>query len=600
MKKYFIIISCCLASFFWSCDSLDIENLNSYDADKVWGDEKLAKAYITNLYAVVFPQWQTGADAIGGQSPGIYFNDSYISITSGTFKSWKYTDIRSINDAISKLEEGSLPEAKKRPLIGECLFMRAYLYFDMLVHHGGIPYITVPQVYGKDDLYVKRNSSLECFDLIVKDLDEAFNSGMPDRISAGSSEFGHIDRTFVISFKAKVMLQKASPQFNPKNPYGNAYWKEAYDAAKAAYDFCSSNGVKLMPNYSDVWKDGGCEEEIFTRIYDYPNTSTNYYEWYSRPSSLSSGSVAGTGPTWEMVRSYPMLDGKSYDDPNGKYYGGNEQEFMQKYWENRDPRFNYSVLYSGKEYPVTGTSTGYRQYSSVGIAHINDSYGTNPNAGAKSDNNNTLTSFYNMKGTDPTLSKAEVGAFSNDLPVMRFAEVMMIYAEAANENGHSDVALDMLKQIRKRAGIEAGSDNSYGLSNVSDAQSIRDAILYERSIEFCFEGLRFWDLRRTRNLDVLSGMTKHGLESIAIYADQPGKPEIPILEAQKLATQYKLTPSDFKYIKQQIPLSQGQVKEYGQMKDSYYFFPIQQSHIDANTNIDQNKDWGGTFNPAFD
>lgn len=598
MKKYICIVSYLILTFIISCNTLDLENLGSYDADKVWNDEKLAKANLAYIYANVFPQWTIGADAIGGQQPGIYFQESYISVTSTNLKKWSYENIRLINEAIQNLEAGSISENIKRPLIGECLFMRAYLYFEMLVYHGGIPYIKVPQDRKKDDLYVSRNTSKECFDFIIKDLDDAINSGLQVRIAPTAANFGRIDKAFVLSFKAKVLLQKASPQFNPKNPYGNEYWKEAYDAAKTAYDYCISNKISLMTNYGDVWKDGGCAEEIFTRIYDYPNTVTSYYEWYSRPSSFSSGSVSGTGPTWEMVKSYPMLDGKMYDDPSGKYFGGTEDEFMQKYWMNRDPRFNVTVLYPGIEYPVAGARAGYRQYSALGLAHINDNYGQNPNAGEISANNDILTSFYILKGTDQTLSKAEVGAFSNDLPIMRFAEVMMIYAEAANETGHSDITLDMLKQIRKRANIEPGDDGNYALPNGREA--LREAVLEERNIEFCFEGHRFWDLRRTRNLNRLSGLTKHGLESIVIEANEEGKPEMDMNKAKKLANDFLLTPSDFKYRKQQVPLSAASVKEYGEMKESYYFFPIEQKHIDANSNIKQNKDWGGTFDPTLD
>ena len=74
---------------------------------------------------------------------------------------------------------------------------------------------------------------------------------------------------------------------------------------------------------------------------------------------------------------------------------------------------------------------------------------------------------------------------------------MFIHAEAANETGHSETAVEMLKQIRKRAGIEAGNDGLYGLK-VGNREEIRQAILDERNIELCFEGHRFWDFSRTR------------------------------------------------------------------------------------------------------
>ena len=61
-------------------------------------------------------------------------------------------------------------------------------------------------------------------------------------------------------------------------------------------------------------------------------------------------------PTWEFVKDFPMLDGKRYDDPTGKYYVGDEQALLKAFWKNRDPRFNRACLYNGREWPVAGRS----------------------------------------------------------------------------------------------------------------------------------------------------------------------------------------------------------------------------------------------------
>lgn len=108
-----------------------------------------------------------------------------------------------------------------------------------------------------------------------------------------------------------------------------------------------------------------------------------------------------------------------------------------------------------------------------------------------------------------------VSTFDHDYPFMRLAEVMFIYAEAANEVGHRDVAVDMLKQIRKRAGIEAGEDGLYGLK-VGGREEIRQAILDERNVELCFEGHRFMDLRRTRNMMQLNGYKNMELKRLLL------------------------------------------------------------------------------------
>ena len=205
------------------------------------------------------------------------------------------------------------------------------------------------------------------------------------------------------------------------------------------------------------------------------------------------------------------------------------------------------------------------------------------------------TGLYVRKATDLSLTQDKVITYDRDHVLMRFAEVMMIYAEVANEAGHSDVSIEMLKQIRKRAGIEAGEDKLYGL-NVGSKEEIRTAILDERNIEFCFEGHRFWDLRRTRNMMQLNKLHKYGVEAIAI---NPDGTDMDMSVAKEKAAQFGLVPDDFRYVTHSVPLNDVGEREF-YIKESFYFFPIQQVKIDENPNLEQNLDWGGTFNPALE
>jgi len=180
-----------------------------------------------------------------------------------------------------------------------------------------------------------------------------------------------------------------------------------------------------------------------------------------------------------------------------------------------------------------------------------------------------------------------------DFVLMRLAEVMLNYAETANETGDLPTALDLVKQIRKRAGIEAGADGNYGIQ-AANKEQMRTAILAERNIELCFEGHRFWDLRRNRKLDVLDNGTKHGIEAIAINANGT---EMEIKQASALAAAYELKENQFKYNVLQVPKNGVKVNI---VPDTYYFFPISQSVIDRNPQILQNKDWGGNFDPTME
>ncbi|HYH56604.1 MAG TPA: RagB/SusD family nutrient uptake outer membrane protein, partial [Anseongella sp.] len=330
-------------------------------------------------------------------------------------------------------------------------------------------------------------------------------------------------------------------------------------------------------------------EVVFSVINAYPG-KTAAWDHGVRPGSESRG-AASACPSWEFVKEFPMKDGKLYNDPTSAYYKTDE-EFLQSYWENRDPRFDKSIVWNGKIYEVSNKA-GKRQYTSLGVAHELDDFGVNPAANTNSENLNRYSGFFIEKNSLLNLTQAEVQQYDVDFVLMRFAEVMLNYAETANETGDMATALDILKQIRQRAGIEPGADGNYGIT-AATREAVREAILAERNIEFCFEGHRFWDLRRLRMLDRLDGRTKHGVEAIAVT---PTGTEMPISEARAQADQYALDEEDFKYSLLQVPLSGVKVTS---VPETYYFFPIQESVINRNPNIEQNSNWGGTFNPTLE
>ncbi len=576
-----------------SCDTLDIDNLETYDESMVWHDANLASAYVNNLYAECFTNWSVSADGNSDILTGMPWYLGTITETGSSYKKWTYTEIRHINEAIKRLEASTeLDKSLANNLLGQAYFMRAYMYYWMVLHHGGVPYIKVPQDKDKDDLFVKRNTTPECFQFMVEDLDKAI-SMLPAKIAGSSSDYGRIDQCFAKAWKAKTLLLKCSPQFNPTHPYDNAYWSEAYAAAKEAYDFCVANGIALTEKYADIWLQEQGPEVVFPVVNKNPNRVSGWAST-TRPASISRG-VNQSNPTWEFVKDFPMLDGKRFDDPSGKYYVGDENALLKSFWKNRDPRFNQVLFYNGSEYPVAGKPSGYRQYNALGISNADDQYGINPAAHTNAVNNDVYSGFYNYKAADMTLTQATVLTYDIDYILMRFAEVMFIYAEAANETGHSDVAIDMLKQIRKRAGIEAGADGLYGLS-VGSREAIRKAILDEREIELCYEGHRFWDLRRTRNMMKLAGWTKHGIEAIAI---NPDGTDMDLNEAREKTNNYELTTGDFRYIIHQVPYTEAAEREFV-IEESFYFFPIQKVNLDENPNLEQNNNWGGTFNPTME
>lgn len=585
MKKLIYIFG--LLMMLSSCsDVLDVENIDSYNPEDVWNDENLATAYMANLYPM-FDNWDSGADKLSQQLAGIEWYPDRITITNENFKNWDYDQIRLINDALIGVEEGTLPQEVKNNIKGQALFMRAYAYFNMVKYHGGVPYITQPQDRYEDELNVPRNTTEECFDFIEEDLNSAI-SLLPEHILTSSGDYGKIDGNFALAFKAKVLLYKASPQFNPSQPWSNSYWQEANAVNKEAYESLLAQGYGLVEDYSNIALEERNKEVVFSVINTYPNKTASW-DHGVRPGSESRG-AASACPTWQFVKEFPMKDGRLYSDPLSAYHM-TDQEFLQNYWENRDPRFDKSIVWNGKIYEVSG-KTGKRQYTALGISHELDDFGVNPNANTNSTNLNRYTGFFILKNSLLNLTQAEVQQYDVDYVLMRFAEVMLNYAETSNETGDSGTALTLLKQLRERAGIEPGADGNYGIT-ASGKEEVREAILAERNIELCFEGHRFWDLRRLRMLDRLDGAIKEGVESIAIESDGS---EMEISEARELADAYQLVETDFKYSTLQVPLSG--VKQ-SSLPETYYFFPIQKEVLDRNSALEQNAAWGGSFDPTL-
>src|SRR5690606_36592911 len=161
-------------------------------------DINLANAYMANIYPI-FGIWDTGGDRISQQIMGISFYPNRVTITNTEFKSWAYGRIRLMNQAIQDVNAGKLHQESKDNITAQALFMSAYAYFDMVMHHGGVPYIKVPPDRYDDDLYVPRNTTAECFDFIIQDLDEAI-AKLPERILPSSPAYGKIDGSFALAF----------------------------------------------------------------------------------------------------------------------------------------------------------------------------------------------------------------------------------------------------------------------------------------------------------------------------------------------------------------------------------------------------------------
>ncbi len=562
----------------FSCGDLidDVQDLGRYPGEGTFDDIQTTEAYMANLYAITLGGWPVNDGNKADETGGIIGPD-WVTTSNNSMMSWPYANIRRINILLSELPQGNVAEDKKPEIIAQAKFLRAYHYFKMVVYHGGVPIITSPQGL-EDDLNVSRNSTAECFDFILQDLDDAIAS-LPAKYDG--TERGKIDKASALSFKGRVLLYKASPQFNSSNPYDNQYWEEAYTANKTAIEFLNTNGYGLLENYTDIFETEGHKENVLSVIYQDPVKSGGRNERLVRPLSESKNATGGDQPIWAMAEAYPMLDGKQPGESETYAYD------IQTFWKNRDPRFAANLVWNGAIYELSGKA-GRRQYTMTNLAESIDAFGH-----VIQGETHYRTGLYCRKGINESLTPALVLTNDYDWPEIRYTEVLFNYAEAANETGKSDVAIQALKDIRERAGIEPGANGMFGLNEGMTREEVREALLHEKYIEMLFEGKRFWDLRRHRMLDRLDGIRKYGI--MAMSVEGRTYDQVTSEDAAK-AKNYGWLPEDFEYSVEEL-ITNGPKQMV--MSEKYYFFPIQLTHIDRNPNLQQNKDWGGTFDPEL-
>lgn len=597
---------------------LDKTNLSNLQPDLVFSDSTLVQLNMDNLYDNNLPLWggQNTSSVLSGVQPqlseegqasGNKFMEGTMSYgtdepkdfgtslnTNNTQPSNNWGKIRQINTFITSMEASPLPDYTKRKFIAQAKFFRAFRYWDIVRIYGGVPLVLTPLNgvgdAARDSALLPRNKTSECFAQMVTDLDYAI-ANLPGKWPA-SSDWGKITKGAAAAFKGRVLLYWASPMFNPNDL--TERWQAAYDANLQAKTILDANGFALNTSYQKMWfTEVNNPEAVMVTGY---NTATgdqakknNGWDKSCRPSYLNgSGS---NQPTWELVRSYPMKDGKMPGDATSAY-----TYYDSLFYKNRDPRFDATIAYNGCVWPLDG-NTNLRLWTY---------YETSSKSTESSASN---TGFYCRKAvSEGTFSFGDPQYSGTDWMEIRYAEVLLNLAESAVGIGKlatTDEGYQGIVAVRKRAGITAGSNNLYGLSSGMTRSQLFDAVLFERKIEFAFEGKRFWDLYRWKRMSDLNGWYRNRLRIVlktgtgiptATALKDPTSPSYrDVQNLDNMMTNY------FQTIRNNNHDNSNSTTKLDtnpiNFLSSYYFFPIPLAAITNNPNLKQNNNWGGTFDP---
>ncbi len=554
----YISFSCVALMSFSACSDKFLEDKKNYDnvTDEVYNYFEGAQSRVDDVYSWCLPTigdlaWNNpsmGSNDLAGCSTEEYYgfskfvdeeielssisSDTKISVPdffmnqSNNIQASVYGRIRNINDCIQGIENSTLTEEQKNVLLGQCYFFRGWCYYNLVKWYGGVPIVEGTPA-PEEGTYFERKSAKVCFDYILTDLRKS--AELLKGQSMTGSDYGRITSGTALALKGRVLTLWCSPMFNRKDDA--ARWQAAYEEMKTdmaeinqSYGLYSTatnvNGSDFAGQFLVA---GQNPEAVFFTLYNkiasddgLDNQKNNSWERGIRPSNTGGG---GKRPSKMIVDLFPMADGKvpANITTYSKLPHSTSSPDEQAPFINRDPRFNRTFAFPGFRWAYSGDPTqrdGHNPSYNQGRDYVVWSYvwytsktdeGDPSGTSYASDNISSGGVYVRKKSDDLDVNssplydyapKATKGAgpfFSGaSLIELRYAEVLLNMAEVACGAKHSGTgegeAQYYLNKVRLRAGVPEW--------NLSGEDVVMSAILYERLVEFAYEGKRFDDLRR--------------------------------------------------------------------------------------------------------
>ncbi|WP_343667984.1 RagB/SusD family nutrient uptake outer membrane protein [Chitinophaga sp.] len=492
MKFYYILIATSL--LFSSCKKFLEEDPESFVSEEQFYETEsdaetainavyyhLNTGSVQSPYNTLFNTGMNMADDDEDPGPGATNSDvrslavlSHSTSNQRIYELWQqhYAGIRKANVVLAKVPDITFTdETKKARILGEAKFLRALFYFNLVRLFGDVPLVTT---YQSEVLasayYTTRTSSDSVYAKIEADLTEAAAS-LP--ASYSSPDVGRATAGAAKALLAKVYLYEASLPLNITSKYQQAV-TEAEEVLSSQDGGTGSYGYDLFSDYSHVFLpayENGIEHVFSAQMLANSNNQDN-----NETQRAIYSSIPGlTGNYAHMVR--------YYTNGNDNYYS--IYKIFRADDKRRDVTFvrSFTSPTNGKKYALPLSNT----------AVPNDS-----------------TPFYN-KWWDPNYASA--GESSTNVTILRYAEVLLIHAEAENElNGPTAKAYKSINRVRARAGLP---DLATGLTK----DQFRDSVYLERRLELVYEYQRWFDLIREKDASgggiLLTSLQKVGKTNVA-------------------------------------------------------------------------------------
>ncbi|MFT4032595.1 MAG: RagB/SusD family nutrient uptake outer membrane protein [Siphonobacter sp.] len=524
MKKIFIFATLLLCG----CreNVLDTSPYDSVSSATMWATDNLTDLGVTGVYNAL----RININTSGASGNELYHLDRFgvgsqgrdadallmgtITTSSSLFSdNYKqlFEGINRANDAITNipLKSPSATEKKAR-LVAECKFLRAYYYHRLNQLYKGVPLFLEPIT--TENAKRARSTEAEIWNAVIQDLTDAINEpNLPDKYAKGNALYGHVTKGAAYALRGKVYmyLQKwaeAAADFSKVKDAGYSLFSDYITLFKQANEQCDEmifsiqniavsgygsttqffcgtrssygscwNTYLISPNVVDLYENAdGSPFNWDTVIPGYSSMTPAQREVFFLRDNLTTAEItAATNRGADMSKYLPS---------------GNEERILKAY-ANRDPRLAANV--------ITPYSTYLGTYNSLN-ATVTSRWPYRSEAATGGDlRTDTQSYFYYLhrkfvyEGISETVNRAYG---PTDFPIIRYADVLLMWAEALNEQGNTADAIDLVNQVRARAKV--GLLNASAATTVSSQADLRERIRDERRREFVNEGINFFDEMR--------------------------------------------------------------------------------------------------------
>lgn len=394
-----------------------------------------------------------------------------------------YGRIRRLNEFLKGLDEYAkgLDENSKLRYQAEARFIRGYVYFWLVKLHGSV--ILLDKLTSDKDN--PRSSEDDCWNFIAADFAFAAEN-LPkqwDAVDAGratkGAAYGMLARTWLYAASIAEFDKK---QFNQDELTGvpaakaDTYYANAAKAAEEVMKLETEGFYALESNYASIFTNKNTKEALFKLDYSRPILTHQYDLGFTPPGDAPGQALVYGVPTAELVNEFEMNDGSTFSWQNST--------MAANPYANREQRFYASILYNGASWKGRTLNTT-----------PNDPIEGIVEYGSSSEPKKTVSGYYTKKFLDPSNTNIVVNKSVQSWIEMRYAEVLLIHAEAKAMLNDTDGAKSSLNKLR----------NTRGLPNTPSQtpSELMDAIEHERIVELAFEGHRYWDLRRWRKAHIV-------------------------------------------------------------------------------------------------